>query len=177
LTWIFKLLSDHPQCIACLRTQLHSQDEGQRQSAHQLANRIVLETLRLEQSEYLMRRTLHDIHFNGFLIPKGWLVRIGIRESHRDPGIFADANDFNPDRFASSSYGSKQYSPFGIGQKSCLGKGLTLWIGQVFTLELARDFHWRVLQDGPRELGVFHWRPSPKLRIQIAEFPASAVSV
>jgi cytochrome P450 len=170
LTWAFKLLSDNPHWTDTLRTDLHSEDAGNIQSAHQLAHRIVLETLRLEQSEYLMRKALHDIQFEGFLIPKGWLVRIGIRESHRDPEIFSNPHEFNPDRFLTGSYGPKQYSPFGIQQKSCVGKGLTLWIGQKFVLELAGGFQWKVVQDGPRELGFFHWRPSSKFRVQVSQY-------
>jgi cytochrome P450 len=170
LIWTFKLLGDNPHWTETLRTNLHSEDAGNIQSAHQLANRIVLETLRLEQSEYLMRKALHDIQFEGFLIPKGWLVRIGIRESHRDPEIFSNPHEFNPDRFLTGSYGPKQYSPFGIQQKSCVGKGLTLWIGQKFVLELAGGFQWKVVQDGPRELGFFHWRPSSKFRVQVSRY-------
>jgi len=167
---IFKLLSDNPQWMNTLRKDLYSHDEGTIQSAHQLAHRIVLETLRLEQSEYLMRKALHDIQFEGFVIPKGWLVRICIRESHRDKEIFADPNAFNPDRFCTSPYGSKQYSPFGTQQHSCVGKGLTLWIAQRFVLELARGFRWEVVQDGPRELGYFHWRPNSKLRVYMTRY-------
>lgn len=170
LTWTFKLLSDNPQWVDTLHKDLHSENAGNIQSAHQLASRIVLETLRLEQSEYLMRKALHDIHFGGFLIPKGWLVRIGIRESHRDPEIFANPHEFNPDRFLTGTYGPKQYSPFGIQQKSCVGKGMTLWIGQKFVLELARGFKWKIVQDGPRELGFFHWRPSSRLRVQMSQY-------
>ena len=170
LTWAFKLLSDNPHWADILRTNLHSEDAAVIQSAHQLANRIVLETLRLEQSEYLMRKALHDIQFEGYLIPKGWLVRIGIRESHRDPEIFANPHEFNPDRFLTSSYGPKQYSPFGIQQKSCVGKGLTLWIGQKFVLELASGLQWKVVQDGPRQLGFFHWRPNSRLRVRMFRF-------
>lgn len=170
LVWIFKLLSDNPQWMNTLRKDLHSQDEGTIQYAHKLAHGIVFETLRLEQTEYLMRKALHDVQFEGFVIPKGWLVRIGIRESHRDKDIFADPNAFNPDRFCTSPYGSNQYSPFGIQQKSCVGKGLTLWIAQGFVLELARGFRWEVVQDGPRELGYFHWRPSSKLRVHMTRY-------
>ncbi len=168
IAWSFKLLSDNPTWLHTLRDQIRSQDGTTIQSAHQLANRMVLETVRLEQSEYLMRKALHDIEFEGWLIPKGWLVRIGVRESHRDPEIFKNPDDYNPDRFLETSYGPMQFSPFGIQQKSCLGKGLTLWIVQKFVLELARGFAWRVVQDGHRELGVFHWRPSSKLRVRMS---------
>jgi cytochrome P450 len=167
LIWMFKLLGDNPSWMNTLRQNILSEEESTRQSTHQLAQCIALETLRLEQSEYLMRKALHDIHFEGFLIPKGWLIRIGIRESHRDEEIFAHPHDFNPDRFLTGAYGSRQYSPFGIQQKSCVGKGLTVWIAQKFVLELAQGFKWKIIEDGPRELGFFHWRPSSKLRIHL----------
>jgi cytochrome P450 len=38
----------------------------------ELARRIVRETLRLEQSEYLMRQARRTIHWRGFVIPRGW---------------------------------------------------------------------------------------------------------
>ena len=129
----------------------------------------MLETLRLERSEYLMRKALHDIHFEGFLIPKGWLVRIGIRESHRDAKIL-NPHDFNPDRFLTGSYEPKQYSPFWDSTEIVCGQGPDLWIGQKFVLELAGGFQWKVVQDGPRELGFFHWRPSSKFRVQMSQY-------
>ncbi len=39
-----------------------------------------------------------------------------------------------------------------------------------FVLELAQGFEWKVVHGGPRELGVFHWRPSAKLRVQMSSF-------
>ena len=133
----------------------------------------MLETLRLEQSEYLMRKALHDLHFEGFLIPKGWLVRIGVRESHRDGAIYDDPHVFNPDRFLANLYGIRQYSPFGLQQKSCVGKSLTLVMAERFVLALAREYRCMVVKDGPRELGAFHWRPSAKLRVQFLPYSAS----
>ena len=156
LTWALKLLSDNPHWTDTLRTDLHSEDAGNIQSAHQLANRIVLETLRLEQSEYLMRKALHDIHFEGFLIPKGWLVRIGIRESHRDAKIFANPHDFNPDRFLTGSYGTQAVFAFWDSTEIVCGQGPDLVdrpkvcprIGWLFSMESCSGW-------SPRELGFF----------------------
>ena len=63
------------------------------------STRIVMETLRLEQSEYLYRETTRDIEHKGVVIPRGWLVRLCVRESHQDPAIFANPDVFDPDRF------------------------------------------------------------------------------
>ena len=167
LLWILKYLSEHPRWMETLQTHLRAAERSGLQFAQDLARRVVLETLRLEQSEYIMRKALHDLHFEGFLIPKGWLVRIGVRESHRDGAIYDDPHSFNPDRFLANPYRIRQYSPFGLQQKSCLGKRLTLVMAERFVLALARDYRCTVMQDGPRELGAFHWRPSSKWRVKI----------
>ena len=78
LLWILKYLSEHPRWMETLQTHLRAAERSGLQFAQDLARRVVLETLRLEQSEYIMRKALHDLHFEGFLIPKGWLVRMGL---------------------------------------------------------------------------------------------------
>jgi cytochrome P450 len=175
LTWIFKLLGDHPQWLESVRRELAAGDESGDRAAQQLAKTIVLETLRLEQSEYLMRRTVRDIEFQGYRIPRNWLVRIGVRECHLDPGHFDRPREFNPERFLSNPPGHMQYSPFGLHDKSCLGVVITLWAGQHFVTELARGNRWKVEQDGPRELGAFHWRPSRRFRVSAQRGNATEV--
>ena len=53
----------------------------------------------LAQSEYLFRRANNAIQFRGVVIPAGWLVRVCIREIHRDPAVFTNPDRFDPDRF------------------------------------------------------------------------------
>ena len=173
LLWILKYLCEDPRWMKNLQTHLSAAERSGFRHAQDLAHRVVLETLRLEQSEYLMRKALHDLHFEGFLIPKGWLVRIGVRESHRDRAIYEDPHVFNPDRFIANFQGTGQYSPFGFQQKSCVGKSLTLVMAERFVLALAREYRCMVVKDGPRELGAFHWRPSAKLRVQFLPYSAS----
>ena len=88
LLWVFKMLSDHPEWRARLA---HEQ-------SRELAMRIVQETLRLEQSESRYRRATADLELDGFRIPKDWLVRMCIRESHQDESVFPNATTFDPDR-------------------------------------------------------------------------------
>ena len=64
-----------------------------------LAARIIAETLRLEQSEYIVRVARRPLSVGGFRIPAGWLLRLCVRESHRDPTAFTDPDRFDPDRF------------------------------------------------------------------------------
>ena len=55
--------------------------------------RIVQETLRLEQSESRYRRATADLELDGFRIPKDWLVRMCIRESHQDESVFPERDE------------------------------------------------------------------------------------
>ena len=52
-----------------LQTHLSAAERSGFRHAQDLAHRVVLETLRLEQSEYLMRKALqsYSLHFEGFL--------------------------------------------------------------------------------------------------------------
>ena len=156
MLWIFKMLGDHPEW----------QDRLATEPTRELAQRIVQETLRLEQSESRYRRVLADFEFDGFRIPKGWLVRMCIRESHRLDGAFSDANTFDPDRFARRAYTRDEYAPLGAYRLACIGDVVTWNVGAIFALELATKFSWKVLDDGPAEITTWdHSAPNPRLRV------------
>ncbi|MDH3691152.1 MAG: cytochrome P450 [Gammaproteobacteria bacterium] len=175
LNWIFKLLSDNPKWAQRLGEEPLARDEGSWRQPETLAGRIVAETLRLEQSEYLCRKVLEDIHWQGFWIPKGWLVRVCPRDAHQNEAVFENPRAFNPDRFLGRHYGTSEYAPFGIGRHSCLGAQFAVTIGRIFVNELGRHWKWTVVCDGPRELNSHHWnhwRPSPNFRVSFSPLSA-----
>jgi cytochrome P450 len=102
LLWTLKMLSDHPEWATRVREELALSGKENDKESNCLASRIVMETLRLEQSEYLMRKVRKEIRFNGFVIPKGWLLRICIRESHRSAEVYENPDTFNPNRFTAT---------------------------------------------------------------------------
>jgi cytochrome P450 len=161
LAWIVRKLTDDPEWVDRVRAE---------EPPSGLARRIAQETLRLEQSEFLTRRATTDIHWQGYVIPKGWRVRVCVRESHRSPEIFDQPDLFDPDRFLTAPPARDVYSPFGVTstRTSCLGEPLTLTVGRIFVDELVRGFDWTVVSDGPREFSGFHWRPSRRFRIVLA---------
>jgi cytochrome P450 len=163
--WVLKILGDNREWWHRLRDEVRA---GSPASSASLASRITKECLRLEQSEYLYRRAIRDVRFRGHVIPRGWRVRILIREGHRDPELFESPERFNPDRFLHDTSAGAGYAPFGLGAHSCIGSHVTLAVMRSLLLELARGFDWRVLQDGPREYGWAHWQPSSRFRISLA---------
>jgi cytochrome P450 len=166
--WVMKIVCDHPEWIQKLR------DEPK---PDELARRIVRETLRLEQSEYLMRQARRTIRWRGFIIPRGWFVRICVRESHHGGDVFQDPEKFDPDRFLGErAPASGEYSPLGMSRIACLGEQLTLTIGRIFLTTFANDFDPTSAADGPREYGGFHWQPSSRFRVRLTPVSCARVA-
>jgi len=171
--WIFKQLCDHPEALAPLRNAAHTSPKGRVDPADG-ATRVVMETLRMEQAEYLYRRLNRTIEFEGLVLPAGWFVRLCIWENHRDPAVFTDPDRFDPDRFAGRTFSKMEYSPFGSDIHGCMGSQMALFLGKVFVEELADGYEWRVVADGPLERGNrhrHHWAPSSRLRVVMTPRP------
>jgi cytochrome P450 len=173
--WILKMCCDYPWALDAVRgvAERDMPDGGGATGLKERAARpspalcIVMETLRLEQSEFLYRRVAKSFEFEGFVFPKGWLIRLLIQESHRDPSVFENPDQFDPQRFLRRKYSRSEYAPFGADAHGCMGFQLAQLLGSILVEELAR-YDCRVVSDGPLEHGNrhrHHWRPSPRLRI------------
>lgn len=160
--WILKYLSDHPALPEEIRT-LANDSEARRK----LAEACVMETLRMDQAEALHRRATEEFSFKGYRIPKDSGVCVLLRESHRDPQVFAAPDRFNPHRFLQRKYSADEYSPFGVGEHQCIAGPLALGLSTIFVEELVVGFDWSVVADGPRYFGRDHWEPSPRFAIQL----------
>ena len=169
LTWILKKLTDHPEWSERVRNE-DTEGEGS------LAERVVMETLRLEQSEFLYREVHDEFEVEGHRVPRGWLLRVCVRESHRDPAVFEDPETYDPDRFLERRYGWNEYSPFGLARHSCIGRDLTRTIGRIFVRELTAGYEWTAVGDGSREAcgrHWDHWRPSSRFRVRLVPRPGA----
>ncbi len=168
LLWVFKKLSDHPAWQQRLRDAVaRSEREGR-----DLATRIVLETLRLEQSESRYRRATADLELDGFRIPKDWLIRMCIRESHRDEHVFPNPRTFDPDRFSGRTLTRGEYAPFGAFRLACIGEDVAKTVVARFAAELVSGFEWEVADDGPAEINSWvHNAPSPRFRVRMSARP------
>jgi len=167
LQWIFKMLGDNPEWMEPSRL-----DNGQASAMGMTAaaDRIVDETLRLAQSEYLYRVLTKDVSFEGYTLPRGWLVRLCVWESHRSCPSFDQAEQFNPDRFAGREFSAHEYAPFGYGKHACNGAHLARLIAREFARILSSDFEYEVVDDGPVERDFRHWghwRPSSNFKVKL----------
>jgi cytochrome P450 len=163
LLWVFKMMTDHPEWRERLAAE-RSRD---------LATRIVQETLRLEQSESRYRRATADLELDGFRIPRNWLVRMCVRESHQDSATFPEPGRFDPDRFLGRPFTRSQYAPFGAFRLACIGEEVTKRVAAIFALELVSGFEWVVVDDGPAEISSWaHNAPHRRFRVRLTPLPA-----
>jgi cytochrome P450 len=164
LHWIVKMLGDNNECLVALRRSPDSSG---------MAERVVMETLRLHQSEYIARDVRQDIELGEFVVPAGWKLRVCVHESHRDPAVFADPDRFDPDRFE-TRFNRHQYSPFGTHGHTCLGTETTRMLAGAFVQQLAHGYELVVASDGPLDWR-YHWRPGSRHRIILRPLCAEAL--
>ena len=163
--WLFHMLSDHPEWQARVRAAGRTFGSPNGAQPSDIGTRVVLETLRMEQSEYLYRRIAAPVRIGGYHIPAGWLLRICVQESHRDPAVFTDPDRFDPDRFLDRTFGRSEYSPFGADTRGCMGARIAHFLGRILVEELCIGYTWHLTRTGPPERGSRqrdHWRPSQR---------------
>lgn len=163
--WCVWFLANSPQWVQRVRDDATKLADPSRVPA--VAGHVISETLRLAQSEFVWRDcTGDDVVVDGFRVPKGWVVRMCVAESHRDPAVFDDPDDFDPGRFEGRKFAGAEYSPFGLDANSCLGEGLVRRFGTRFVTDLCVGYDLEVRAGGPVELSRWrHWAPSRRFRL------------
>ena len=137
----------------------------------ELAGRLVSECLRLGQSEYIERRVIETFRHGGFLFPRGWGVRVCIREAHRDARAFPDPLRLDADRFVDGGPPPERFTPLGAFNHACLGEHMARAVGGSLVRALAA-YRAEKVADGPRVFGSFHhWAPSPAFRLRLTARP------
>ncbi len=161
MVWMLALLGENTHWLATVREEYASNPQAG--EAGGLPDRIVRETLRLRQSEFIIRRTGKQIEWDGFTIPEGWHVRLCVAESHRSLDMFEAPYRFDPDRFLKTPTRTR-YAPFGFAPHLCPGEHLTRWIGRKLIVELASGYDIRACDVQPWEFGGFHWTPNRTMK-------------
>ena len=84
----------------------------------------------------------------GYTIPKGARVFVNVWEVHRDPSVWENALEFNPDRFLNGKWdysGSDlSYFPFGSGRRICAGIAMAERMFMYSLATLLHSFDWKL---------------------------------
>lgn len=161
-TWIFKHLGDNPAAV-----RLAWEGQKSAQGTCPAVQAIPMETLRMEQSELLLRVATEDIVFDGYFIPRKSHIRICVWEAHHDPAKFDCPFEYRPERFMSGKIPSSLYSPFGLDKHRCLGADWTFRVSELLVEELTAGYELSVTDDGTPVSGKFHFEPSRSFSVDI----------
>jgi cytochrome P450 len=112
---------------------------------------VIKEVLRLHPPGPLLswaRLAITDTTIDGYHVPAGTTAMVNMWAIARDPNVWRDPLEFNPDRFVNegaefSVLGSDlRLAPFGSGRRSCPGKNLGLTTVTFWVAKLLQEFEW-----------------------------------
>ncbi len=160
--WILHYLACNPD---------HADDLAGQSSAVERRSKammIVRETLRLQQSEAILRYVTRPFVYDGYYFPRRARLRFCIWEAHKDERNFAAPFDFRPDRFNSGAPPADVYAPLGIDHHKCLGASWTYELAAIFTEVLCSTCRFTLERNTPVAMGHFHFEPGAHTTVRFA---------
>lgn len=137
LAWTFALLGQYPEI-----NEKVVQEVDQAEGKYQLLDNVIKESLRLYPPIHIgNRRVAEEMEFAEGSIPAGERMFYSIYLTHRDPGVWENADQFCPERF---THGRKtppmSYIPFGGGPRSCIGAAFGQAEARIVIAHLLKNF-------------------------------------
>jgi cytochrome P450 len=135
LTWTWHLLSQNPNTVDRLRSEVRETLKGRPPRYSDLdhmpfTGMVLDESLRLFPPAWVLgRRAIGNDVIDGYDIPANTVIAICIYTMHRHPGFWDQPETFNPERFSpENSQGRHKYAyiPFGGGPRQCIGNNFGL---------------------------------------------------
>ncbi|KAK6151239.1 hypothetical protein DH2020_016171 [Rehmannia glutinosa] len=99
-------------------------------------------------NEFLPHEATSDCTLSGYDIPSGTILTVNAWAIHRDPKIWDDPTNFNPERFKAGKVGPPKLIPFGMGRRFCPGMGLAHRVVGLVLGSLIQCFEWQRVGEG-----------------------------
>jgi cytochrome P450 len=155
MTWLWYLLSQHPEIEAKLHEELDRVLAGRAPTLADLqalpyALMIIKETMRLYPPAWILngRTAVEDVEIGGYLIPKGSRVFISPYVMHRLPQYFPNPEQFDPERWhpeREAALPKYAYIPFGGGSRVCIGNSFALMEAHLLLATIAQKYRLSLL--------------------------------
>ncbi len=194
VSFLFYELARHPEIVARLQAEQDALLQDGRPSASQLLSgelpeleMVIDETLRKYPPAWVgPRRSIEPFEFEGRTVPGRAFVNYCSWASHHLPDVFADPEEFRPERFtpeARAAMPKGAYVPFGGGSRTCIGmrfgqlevRTIATMLLSHCTLSVPGDFRLRIRQmptisprDGLPTLVGPRRRPQPRESLSAA---------
>ncbi len=130
LSWTLFLLTQHPEVMERLYTELQETLQGEAPRPDQLdqmpyLDRVLKESMRvLPASAYSQRVAAEPTALGPFNLQRGDLVIFSQFMTHHMPELYERPDEFLPDRWETISPSPYSYLPFGAGPRMCVGAAL-----------------------------------------------------
>ncbi|XP_058081614.1 cytochrome P450 81Q32-like [Magnolia sinica] len=154
--WAMSLLLNHPDVLEKAKAELdmhvgpHLLDETNLSKLPYL-HCIINETLRLYPVAPLLlpHESSEESIVGGFDVPRGTMLFVNVRAIHRDPKLWVDPTDFNPERFQGPERAKEgfKFIPFGHGRRACPGVSLAMRMVGLALGTLIQCFEWERVGD------------------------------
>jgi cytochrome P450 len=163
LNWTWYLLSQHPEAEEKLSSEL---DYLLGTTFPDLADlprftytrQVIDETLRLYPAVWLLtRRALKDDCLGDYFVPAGTEIYISPYFIQRNPDLWDDPDQFNPDRFAAGDARNRHrlaMLPFSAGPRNCVGELLARTEMEIHLITIASELRLRLAEEQAPELDV-----------------------
>lgn len=175
LSWIFYLLSTHPDVERRVRAELDAALGGTPPLLEDLGKltylgMVIKEAMRLYPPAWIIdRHAIGEDEVLGYRIRKNTLVLVSPYVTHRHPALWPNPEGFDPLRFTPELEEARPryaYFPFGGGPRQCIGNGFAMMEAQLITATVLQRFRPWLVPGHPVELGpLITLRPRHGLRM------------
>ncbi len=158
LSWALYLLASHPQVQADLIREIQ-QVLGKRPPLPEdipqlrLTRAVIDEALRLYPPAWMIgRHAVKDDTIGPYSIRANEFILISPYMTHRHPGLWDSADEFDPNRFMdgrSDRLPKFAYIPFGGGQRFCIGANFALLQSVLMLASICQRFELGVVESHP----------------------------
>ncbi|HLI81944.1 MAG TPA: cytochrome P450 [Candidatus Binataceae bacterium] len=177
MSWIWYLLSQHPEVEAKLHAELDEVLGGRAPAMSDLANlsytgMVVDEAMRIFPPVWAVgRAAIGDDEIMGYPIPKGSNLMLTQYYAHRHPAFWENPERFDPERFSPERAGGRPryaYFPFGGGPRMCIGNIFALTEAQLILASVAQRYRLRLAPGHPIEaLPLVTLRPRYGVKVML----------
>jgi cytochrome P450 len=154
LSSLAMVLPKHPHVWEKLRAEQASLNLGEALTMDDIRKMTYLDQV-LQETERLyppvpagFRGVVEEFEFKGYRVPKGWTALYMINAAHRDPDVFKEPNEFDPERFSPERNEARvplSMVGFGGGARICVGYAFAQLEMKVLLSYLLRFYTWELV--------------------------------